>query len=92
MDNSYDSTIKKCDIGKRLILDAIGIDEALADILKLQVKKARGALVLGNETNEMEELTKTLKNIIMALTLTEEKIETGVMLLNSDKAESQSDE
>lgn len=82
---------QKCDIGKRLILDAINIDETLADVLRLHVKKAKMALISGNETCEMDELAKVLRNIIIALTLTEEKISIGVVLLNSDKDVHQTD-
>lgn len=71
-------------IGKKMIENAINLDESLAEILKVEVKKLKQ---LAKTTNTPEELLKTnniIKNIIIALTLTEEKIKMGIDLCFSD--------
>lgn len=72
------------DIGKQLIVNAISIDETLNEILKLEIKKVKNALNTQYEVDSIDALTKTLRNVIIALTLTEEKIKTGMILWNTD--------
>lgn len=71
-------------IGRKMIENAINLDESLAEILKVEVKKLKQ---LAKTTNTPEELLRTnnlIKNIIIALTLTEEKIRMGIDLCFSD--------
>lgn len=71
-------------IGKKMIENAINLDESLAEILRLEVRKLK---ILMKTANSPEELLKTnnmIKNIIIALTLTEEKIKMGIDLCCSD--------
>ena len=77
------------DIGKQLIINAIKIDETLNEILKLEIRKVRKALNTDNEVDSINALSKTLRNVIIALTLTEEKIKTGMYLWNTDRKDNE---
>ena len=77
------------DIGKQLIINAIKIDETLNEILKLEIRKVRKALNTDNEVDSINALSKTLRNVIIALTLTEEKIKTGMSLWNTNSKDNE---
>ncbi|HWR19665.1 MAG TPA: hypothetical protein VN608_08580 [Clostridia bacterium] len=75
-----DNSIDNASLGKSLILDAVNMDEALAELLKVEVKRLKK---LVKEDAFFEEAQKThtlLRYIIMALTLTDEKINVGINL------------
>jgi hypothetical protein len=77
------------DIGKQLIINAIKIDETLNEILKLEIRKVRKSLNTDNEVDSINALSKTLRNVIIALTLTEEKIKTGMSFWNTDSKDNE---
>ena len=77
------------DIGKQLIVNAIKIDETLNEILRLEIRKVKKALNTDHEVDSINALSKTLRNVIIALTLTEEKIKTGMILCNVDSKENE---
>jgi hypothetical protein len=67
-------------VGKKLIKTAINIDESLVEILKVEVKRIKK---LAKNCDTIEELQKTnnlIKNIIMAFTITDDKIRMGIDL------------
>jgi len=69
-------------LGKMLIISAINMDEALADLLKIETRRLRQ---LSKGDVPFEEIRKThslVRSIIMSLTLTDEKIKTGLSLCN----------
>jgi len=81
-------------IGEKLIKIAINFDESLAEMLKVEVKRLKRLAKSNNafETIEtFEELRKTnnlVRNIILALTITDERIRIGIDLCtNSDETE-----
>jgi hypothetical protein len=75
-----DNSINNASLGKALILDAVHVDEALAELLKVEIKRLK-KLVKEDAFFEEAQKTHTLvRYIIMALTLTDEKINTGVNL------------
>lgn len=74
-------------IGIEIIENAISIDEALISILKIELKQLKK--YKENETNE-ENLRRTIhliRNIIIALTLTDDKLKLGIELYNNDVLE-----
>ena len=75
-----DKNISSKIIGKKMIETAVHLDESLAEILKVEVKRLKQ---LAKSSNALEELQRTnhiIKNIIIALTITDEKIKTGIEL------------
>lgn len=67
-------------IGKRMIETAVNLDESLVEILKVEVRRLK-QLTKGNYApEEMQRTNNLIKNIIMALTITDEKIKTGIDL------------
>ena len=78
------------DIGKQLIVSAIKIDESLNEILKLEIKKVKNALNTEHEVDSVYSLSKSLRNVIIALTLTEEKIRTGMLFWDTDIKDNES--
>lgn len=70
------------DLGRKLIANAISIDEALIEILRLQMKKSKKEIGIEYEKDSIDNLTKTLRSVITILILTEEKIKVGMTLCN----------
>lgn len=87
MSNLFKDSEQSYELGKQLIVNAISIDETLNEILKLEIKKTKNTLSTQNELDGINSLTKTLRNVIIALTLTEEKIKTGMSLCNFDSTQ-----
>ncbi len=82
-----DSSMNNTSLGKTLILAAINLDEALAELLKLEIRRLKQLL---REDSYLEEVQKThnlIRYIIMALTLTDEKINTGMILYKDENQE-----
>lgn len=67
-------------IGKRLIEAAVNLDESLVEILKVEVKRLKQLAKNNNDIAELQRINNLIKNIILALTITDEKIRTGIDL------------
>ncbi len=73
-----------------MIKTAINFDESLAEILKIEVKRLKKLAKCNNTSNTIEtfeELRKTnnlIRNIILALTITDERIRIGIDLCIDD--------
>ena len=79
-----DQNINNASLGKSLILAAVDLDEAIAELLKLEIKRIKK---LTKEASFLEEVHKThilVRYIIMALIMTDEKINTGMILCNDE--------
>lgn len=75
-------------IGKKMIETAVSLDEALAEILKVEVKRLKQLAKSNNSPEDLQKTNRIIKNIIIALTITDEKIRTGIDLcFNSDNSE-----
>lgn len=78
----HDKNIDSYSIGKKMIEAAISLDESLVEILKIEIKRLK-QLSKDKDVSTFTELQKTnnlIKNIIMSLMLTDEKIKTGINL------------
>jgi hypothetical protein len=74
-------------IGEKMIKTAINFDESLVEILKIEVKRLKKLARNSNSTEAFEELQKTnnlIRNIILALTITDERIRIGIDLCMDD--------
>lgn len=70
-----------------MIKTAINFDESLVEILKIEVKRLKKLARNSNSTEAFEELQKTnnlIRNIILALTITDERIRLGIDLCMDD--------
>lgn len=75
-------------IGKKMIETAINLDESLAELLKIEVKRLKQLTKSDNALEELQRSNKLIKNIIMALTITDERIKTALELyFNSTESE-----
>lgn len=82
MDNSQISSKENFELGKQLIESAIKVDEALAELLKIEVRRMK-KLVNSDSSSSFEEFSNVnilVKNIIIAIMTTEDKIKTGLNL------------
>jgi hypothetical protein len=75
----------KHDAGTKLIWSAACLDEALADMLKLEVMKMKRYVRNGGSTEDFSKLNNLLRNTITAMILTSEKVDSGIELLRSEK-------
>jgi hypothetical protein len=80
----YDNKNEKY-LGGKLILSALKLDESLAELLKIEVKWFKKFKMHNFDHDELKRMNTLLKNTIIALTLTEEKIRMGIELFNNDK-------
>lgn len=67
-------------LGKRMIETAINLDESLVDLLKIETRRLKQIIKEKNNFEEVQKTIKLVRNIIIVLTLTDEKIKTGLEL------------
>lgn len=79
------NNIDMYEIGKKLIESAILIDDSLAELLKEQIKLIKKRLKSNEDIDELQKYSNLIKNIIIALILSDEKIKTGIELCMNDK-------
>lgn len=87
MTHSPEDTEKNYKLGKRLIDSAVTIDEALAEMLKLEIKRAKKTINIQYEKDSISNLIRVLRTVIATLILTEEKIKIGMELCNVNDKE-----
>ncbi|HHU63351.1 MAG TPA: hypothetical protein GXZ32_03975 [Clostridiales bacterium] len=85
MDKSTTQLSEDYKLGKQLIKSAIIMDQALAELLKIETKKMKKLLNTPDCAEELEKSNMFLKSIIFLLTMTEEKIKNGISLCNNAK-------
>lgn len=81
MNKKYDNPYY---IGIEMIKAGVKLDEGFADLLKTEVKRMKKIM---RESGSLEEIKRSqgfIKNIILALTLTDEKIKAGIDMCNKD--------
>lgn len=78
-------------LGKRMIEAAVNLDEALFGLLKVEIRRLNNAFKKKDGTTEEEQrrIMHLIRNLIVAIQLTNEKIETGLDLcfMNTSKSE-----
>lgn len=67
-----------------MIETAVNFDESLVEILRVEVKRLKQLLKSSNALEELQKTNNLVKNIIIALSITDEKIKTGIELYMSD--------
>jgi hypothetical protein len=67
-------------IAKKMIEAAVSLDESLVEILRIEVKRLKQLLKGSSNIEELQRTNNLIKTIIMALTITDEKIKTGIEL------------
>lgn len=72
-------------MGKKMINVGIKLDEGLADLLKFQIKTLKKLVKNDYPIDEIQKANTMLRNIIIALNITDEKIRNGLLLLEELK-------
>lgn len=67
-------------IGERIINNTINIEEALTEILKVEVKRLKKLAKTDNTLEELQITNRLINNIIITFMLTDERIRIGVDL------------
>ena len=67
-------------IGEKIIQNAINLDQALVEILKLEVKRMKKLAKTDDGLKELQKTNFLIKNIIIALTISDDKLQTGIDL------------
>ncbi|NLN43680.1 MAG: hypothetical protein GX152_05745 [Methanosarcina sp.] len=63
------------------------MDESLVEILRMEVKRMKQLAKSDIAADEFQKTNNTIKNIIIALLITDEKLKTGIDLyMNNSKA------
>jgi hypothetical protein len=75
-DNSFDNK----SIGRRLINTAVNLDESLEEILRMEVKRLKQSTKNDSDLEELRKTSHIIKNILIALMITDEKLRTGIEL------------
>jgi len=71
-------------LGRKMIETAVNLDEALVEILKLEVRRLKILLKSDSVPEGLQSTSNIIKNIIIALTLTDDRIRTGIDLCSDD--------
>jgi len=74
-------------LSKRMIESAILMDEALAELLKVETKRMKKLISANSSADDLIKVNTLIKSIIYAMTLTDEKIKNGIELLELNKTE-----
>jgi hypothetical protein len=85
MEKGEKETPTKYDIGCKLILSAASIDEAVAEILKIEAAKIKKAVKNNSSADNYSKLYNVMKAVVSIMILTNEKLEAGIRLLENDK-------
>jgi hypothetical protein len=67
-------------IGKRMIETAINLDESLAELLRVEVRRLKSLNKESDAHKEMQNTGNLVRSIIIAISLTDERIKTGLEL------------
>lgn len=67
-------------MGEKIITAGISLDEGLAELLKLQIKSLKQLLKDDSPIDEIQKANSLLRNIIIGLNITDEKIRLGISL------------
>jgi hypothetical protein len=67
-------------LGKMIIENAINFEESLIEILRIEVKRLKQLLKNNSNLEELYKTNSLVRSVIMALTITDEKIRTGIDL------------
>lgn len=72
-------------MGKKIIIAGINIDEGLAELLKFQIKSLKRLVKDNSPIDEIQKANSLLRNIIIALSISDEKIKLGIALCEEDE-------
>jgi hypothetical protein len=72
-------------IGIKILETAVRMDETLVDILKLEVKHLKQQVKNNTYFEDVQRTDKLIRNIILALTVTEERMRTGLDIIKDSK-------
>jgi ribosomal protein S13 len=75
-------------ICKRMLINAIKIEESLSELLIAEAKILRKMSVKDISYEELQSINRTIKHIIFSLTLVDEKVQKGLELYQMQKDES----
>lgn len=81
MNNNNENAV----LGKKLITAAVNLDEALAELLKVEIRRLKQLSKCDTHLEEFQKTINIVRSVVMALTLTEDKIKTGVSLCRDNK-------
>lgn len=83
----YERSSQKKSTGEKMILSALSMDEALAELLKAEVKNLKKMLGKESFVAEAVQMNHLLKKIIAAMMMTEEKIAQGIEIYKLEMEE-----
>lgn len=69
-------------IGRKMILSAIKMEESLAKVIQVETQLIRKQLKEGNSQENIININKSIKNVIMSLMILDERIKSGLDLLD----------
>lgn len=72
-------------VGKRMVETAIDLEESLAELLRTEVRRLRLLIKSENALEQVHSANTLVRTIIMTITLTEERIRTGLELYLKNK-------
>jgi hypothetical protein len=75
-----ENSMDNASLGRMLILAGASLDEALADLLKVEIRRLKQAIKDDTLFEEAKVTLNLLRSINMAIMLTDEKIKTGLDL------------
>lgn len=77
-------------IGKKMILTAIKMEDTLANLLQVEVRILKKKLTNNCPNDDIQNVNKIIKNIILTLTVLDDRIKNGMELMEKDSASKKS--
>lgn len=74
-------------IGRKMLLNAVKMEESLAELLKSEAKLLRKCTMNGASNEEIQRTNKIIRYVFFTMTMVDDRIRTGLSLLHQDPEE-----
>lgn len=80
--------IDKKEIGKRIILNSLKLEESLAEVLRSEARLLRKRAIEKENLEEIQRINKVLKYVLFSLTMIDDRIKAGLELMEDNSSKS----
>lgn len=74
-------------IGRKMLLNAVKMEDSLAELLKTEAKLLRRCAIDGANSEDIQRINKSIRYIIFTMTMVDDRINTGLSLINQSTSE-----
>jgi hypothetical protein len=74
-------------IGRRMLLNAVKMEESLAELLRAEAKILRKSTIEGASNEDIQRTNRIIRYLFFSMTMIDDRIKTGLSLINQDSPE-----